>query len=89
MFMRRSREAIVACILKLCKEPITITRIVYQCNLNFKSTRAQVNKLISAGLLTEISGDRETYYQTTPKGLEILDCIKVVDDLFQLREGDL
>jgi predicted transcriptional regulator len=39
MIMKRSGEEVIEGILELCEEPVSITRIVYQVNLNFKTIK--------------------------------------------------
>jgi predicted transcriptional regulator len=78
--MKRSREEVIASILELCKEPASITRIVYQGYLNFKNARDYINELTASKLIMEIPGKR-VLYQTTPRGLEVLGHIKTSLDL--------
>ena len=61
-------------ILDLCKEPANVTRIVYQCNLNFNTVRQHLECLIDAGLV-EVSGIGRISYQTTQKGMQALEHI--------------
>lgn len=89
MFMKRSKEEIIKCILELCKEPATVTRIVYQCNLNFRNGRTYITGMITSGLLSEVPDDRGTLYQSTPKGQNILGRMKALGDLLQPRNENL
>jgi predicted transcriptional regulator len=80
--MRRSREKVLDDILELCKEPKSVSRIVYQVNLNFMSVRPHLNGLIRSGLIEEIPG-YPVCYKTTPKGMKTLEKIKEVENLLK------
>jgi predicted transcriptional regulator len=80
MIMRRSREEVLDEILEVCKEPKSITRIVYQVNLNFHTVRPHLNGLIDSGQIMEIPGS-PIRYKTTPKGLKTLADIKKLKGL--------
>jgi predicted transcriptional regulator len=69
--MRRSKDEILGLILELCKEPVNVTKIVYQCNLNFNTVKLHLRLLIDTGLL-EVSGTDHPLYKTTEKGIEAL-----------------
>jgi predicted transcriptional regulator len=69
--MKRSKDEILESILDLCKEPVGLTKIVYQCNLNFRTVRIHLEQLIDAGLLSVLEADK-VKYRTTPKGMEAL-----------------
>ena len=58
----------------VCKEPTGLTKIVYQCNLNFKIAKLHLNRLNDAGLL-EVSGTTQILYRTNPKGMQALEYI--------------
>ena len=67
--MRRTNDQLIGQILEACQgEGAGKTKIVYQCNLNFKNAGMYLEHLINAGLL-EASG---TSYKTTQKGMEAL-----------------
>ncbi|HPT36667.1 MAG TPA: winged helix-turn-helix domain-containing protein [Methanothrix sp.] len=70
--MKRSKEEILESILELCREPVGLTKIVYQCNLNFRTVRIYLEQLIDAGLLSVLEADN-VKYRTTSKGLEALE----------------
>jgi predicted transcriptional regulator len=82
--MRRSKEEIVCQILELCENPASKTRVVYLCNLNFRTVCPHLERLITAGLL-EASGGSIITYQTTAKGLEVLGYMKAL----KIVTGDL
>ena len=69
--MKRSREQIMEEILKVCKEPASVTKIVYQCNLNFYTVRIHLERLTGAGLL-DVSGTDQISYKTTTAGMKAL-----------------
>lgn len=81
MYMRRSKEEIIVLILEFCKTPASITRIFYQCALNFSTGKLYLDKLISAGLVEALDGPTITY-KTTAKGLEALERMKDVMSMF-------
>jgi predicted transcriptional regulator len=67
--MRRTNDQLIGQILETCRgDGAGKTKIVYQCNLNFKNASSHLEHLIKAGLL-EASG---TSYKTTPRGMEAL-----------------
>ena len=70
--MRRSREDIIRDILKVCKEPVNKTRIVYQANLNFKNARDYLNWMQGRGLII-LDGP---YYRILPKGEKLLNNLR-------------
>jgi predicted transcriptional regulator len=72
--MKRSREQIMEDILKVCGEPVSVTKVVYQCNLNFHTVRIHLERLIDAGLL-DVSGTDQISYKTTAEGMKALEHI--------------
>jgi predicted transcriptional regulator len=79
--MRRTNDQLIGQILEVCQgEGAGKTKIVYQCNLNFKNASSHLDQLIKAGLL-EASG---TSYKTTPKGMEALGHIVALRTLLGL-----
>ena len=72
-------------ILSLCKNQTSLTRIVYQCNLNFKTVKPYLEHLIKFGLL-ETSGEGRTLYSTTDKGLDALRQLDLVRPFFMSTE---
>jgi predicted transcriptional regulator len=75
--MRRSKDEILGMILELCKEPVNITKVVYQCNLNFNTAKRYLQFLIETGFL-EVSGNDHISYRTTPEGIRALEHINAV-----------
>jgi len=67
--MQRTNDQLIGQIIETCQgEGAGKTKIVYQCNLNFKTAGSHLEHLTNAGLL-EASG---TSYRTTQKGAEAL-----------------
>ena len=83
--MKRNKAQIMGDILSLCKNQTSLTRIVYQCNLNFKTVKPYLEHLIKYGLL-ETSGEGRTLYSTTEKGLDALRQLDLVRPLFMSIE---
>ncbi len=79
---RRSREEIVEHILGLCREPVSITRIVYMNNLNFKDANFYVNLLLKADLLETLEGNK-IMYKATPKGRDFLARARALRDIIE------
>ena len=62
MTPKRSRQEIMLAILDLCAgEGAIKTRIVYKCNLNFRTARGYLAELQQAGLIEAI---RQTHHRT-------------------------
>ncbi len=78
--MKRSWEQIVECILKTCKEPANLTKIVYQCNLNFRTAHPPIDGLMASGCLIELPGKR---YKTTEKGNQVLEHFRALRELLK------
>ncbi len=83
MIMKRSKDEITEGILELCQEPASLTRIVYQCNLNFRTVKPHLARLTLSGCLLELPGGPINLYQTSPKGMEALQHIKALRDLLK------
>ena len=77
---RRNSDQLIGQILEVCQgEGAIKTRIVYQCNLNFKNVNLYIEQLILAALL-ESSG---ALYKTTPKGMKALEHILALRTLLE------
>ncbi len=61
-------------ILVVCRSPVNVTKIVYQCNLNFHTVRIHLKQLTGAGLL-DVSGADPISYETTAEGMKALEHI--------------
>ena len=72
---RRPEHMIILEMLDLCVKGSSKTRIVYLANLNFKTITPYLDLLIANGFLT-VKKERLLIYETTPKGLTLLDYLK-------------
>ena len=73
--MRRSRQQIIYEILKICRNGVNKTTIVYKSNTNFGSVKSYLQDLIENHLIYANQG----IYQTTPNGISLLESINQVD----------
>ncbi|HNX40568.1 MAG TPA: winged helix-turn-helix domain-containing protein [Methanothrix sp.] len=76
--MKRSRQEIIAKVLDICSDGAIKTKIVYQANLNFKTVNAYIDLLNKNGLI-EVNQGPSTVYETTEKGLNLMESIKHVN----------
>ncbi len=76
--MRRSRDKIISNILEICVPGAIKTKIVHQANLNFSMIDPYIFMLTKNGMLDARDGSR-VIYQTTPKGLELLEGYKRIE----------
>jgi predicted transcriptional regulator len=79
--MKRSRDVIITQILGICSKGATKTRIVYQANLNFKTVNPYIELLSKNGMINVREGENRLY-ETTPKGVELLECFKAIQREF-------
>ena len=77
--MKRSRQEIISQILEICMDGASKTKIVYQANLNFKTVNPYLDLLIKNGLI-QVNEGRAIVYETTPKGIGLIESIKRVHD---------
>lgn len=75
--MKRSRDMIISQILDICANGASKTRIVYQANLNFRTVNPYIDLLTKNGLINVKRG-QNVVYETTPKGLELLENFKQI-----------
>ena len=73
--MRRSRQEIISQILEICTNGANKTQIVYQANLNFRTVNPYLDLLIKNNLI-KVGEGRAIRYETTPKGIRLLEDIK-------------
>jgi predicted transcriptional regulator len=71
MRVRRSKDQIVIEILSRCENGENITKIVYQTNTNFTTTRSYLNILMKNDLLERQGTTSPILYKTTAKGIEM------------------
>ena len=81
MMMKRSKYVIVSQILNICKGGANKTRIVYQANLNFRTVLPYIDLLIKNGLL-EVKQGKNVLYETTDKGISLLDNFELINSSF-------
>jgi predicted transcriptional regulator len=77
--MKRSRNEIISQILEICKNGASKTKIVYQANLNFNTVNPYLDLLIKNDLI-RVNEGRAILYETTPKGIRLLESIKQIND---------
>ncbi len=79
---RRSKYEIYASILRVCDktEGANITKIVYTCNLNFRSAQYHIEFLVEMDLLEDVSRSRKSY-RTTSKGKQFYKKFEEMDEL--------
>jgi predicted transcriptional regulator len=73
--MKRSRDMIISQILDICTKGASKTRIVYQANLNFRTINPYLDLLTKNGLI-DVKKDHNLIYETTLRGLDLLDNFK-------------
>jgi len=79
--MKRSRHDIISQILDICKGGANKTRIVYQANLNFRTVDPYIDMLIKNNLI-EVKQRKDVLYETTDKGISLLDNFKQMNSHF-------
>ncbi|MDD1749508.1 MAG: winged helix-turn-helix domain-containing protein [Methanothrix sp.] len=76
--MKRSRQEIIAKVLDICTNGAIKTKIVYQANLNFRTVNTYIDLLNKKGLI-EVSQGPSVVYETTAKGMDLMESIKQVN----------
>ena len=76
--MKRSRDIIISEILDICAEGAHKTKIVYQANLNFRTINPYLELLIGNGMINAIKNGNLVVYETTTRGLALLDNYKQI-----------
>jgi predicted transcriptional regulator len=71
---KRSHMEISIDILRVALEGVKKSHIVYKANLNFKIVNGFLDSLLGSGLL--IGPTRDRIYQTTPKGIDFIECFE-------------
>ncbi len=79
--MKRTRFEIMVDILSSANEGANKTKIVYDAYINFKQANDYLNSLMDAELIIKDSDGDKTIYQTTDKGLEMLEKYKELIEL--------
>ena len=75
---KRSRDVIISKILDICREGAHKTKIVYQANLNFRTVNPYIDLLTKNGLIDVKTDSNLVVYETTTRGLKLLDNFKQV-----------
>jgi predicted transcriptional regulator len=78
--MKRSRDMIISQILDICVSGASKTKIVYQANLNFRTVNPYIDLLTKNGMISIRDGPN-TLYETTDKGIDLLDSYKRIQDV--------
>jgi predicted transcriptional regulator len=78
---KRSRYEIISTILKISVDGVTITKIVYRANLNFKIAREYLTYLIKLDMIYAENINGKTVYKTTDKGKDFLKKFSELEDL--------
>jgi predicted transcriptional regulator len=82
MTKKRSKDQLMAQILTLCQGDGAIkTRIVYQVGLNFKTVMPYLSLLTKKGHIETEVRDM-TIYRTTQKGMQALEALRVVEEIY-------
>ena len=68
---------IISQILDICAKGASKTRIVYQANLNFRTINPYLDLLTKNGLIN-VKKEQTIIYETTPRGLDLLDNFKQI-----------
>jgi len=84
--MKRSRDIIISRILDICVNGASKTRIVYQANLNFRTINPYIDLLIRNGLI-DVKKEKTLIYETTLRGLALLDNFKQIHSELSSEEG--
>ncbi|MGD0955100.1 MAG: winged helix-turn-helix domain-containing protein [Methanotrichaceae archaeon] len=76
--MKRTKEFIIPKILDVCNGGANKTRIVYQANLNFRTVNPYIELLTKNGMITTRKERNLVVYETTTRGLALLDNYKQI-----------
>jgi predicted transcriptional regulator len=77
---RRPEHMIILEMLDACVKGSSKTKIVYRANLNFTTINPYLDLLIANGFLN-VRKERRLIYETTPKGLTLLDDLKQLQNM--------
>ena len=78
--MKRSRDIIISKILDICINGAHKTKIVYQANLNFRTVNPYLELLTKKGMINAQKERNPVIYETTTRGLALLDNYKQIQD---------
>ena len=65
--------------MSICKDGANKTRVVYQANLNFRTVDSFLELLIKNELI-EVKRKKHLTYETTKKGVNVLETINHIND---------
>ncbi|VVB64727.1 Winged helix-turn-helix [uncultured archaeon] len=82
--MKRSRDMIISKILNICIGGAHKTQIVYQANLNFRTVTPYLTLLTTNGMINSKPDGNLVIYETTTRGLALLDNFKQIQDELSL-----
>jgi len=71
---KRSRAQVCLEILQICEDGAQKTKVVYGCNLNFRTANIYLEALIKDQALSLADG----VYTTTPKGLDVIADLEAI-----------
>jgi predicted transcriptional regulator len=81
MVTKRFKDQILYQILEACnKESMSKTKIVYSCNLNFKTILPYISILVGNNLIEVVSGS-PMKYKTTERGIKVLEHLRAIEIL--------
>ncbi|MGD0954228.1 MAG: winged helix-turn-helix domain-containing protein [Methanotrichaceae archaeon] len=78
ILIKRSRDIIISKILDICTDGAHKTRIVYQANLNFRTVNPYLELLTKNGMINAQKESNPVVYETTTRGLALLDNYKQI-----------
>jgi predicted transcriptional regulator len=73
--MKRNRHEIIYDILTICISGANKTKIVYEGNLNFRTTNHYLNDLIKSNFINK----EQDGYHTTQRGISLLESMNLVN----------
>jgi len=80
---RRDRLEIIARILKVARDGVHKTQIMYKASLSFAQLTAYSSFLVKLGLLEATKKNEKIIYKTTPKGIRYLQIYEEIKRLLQ------
>jgi len=93
MSTRRDRHDLVMEILKTAREGKIKTHIMYKAKLSYSQINTYLDMLTDKGFLEkkDVKGDKraQTIYKTTPKGINLVENIEVVNTILGEAKDDV
>ncbi|MDI6691675.1 MAG: winged helix-turn-helix domain-containing protein [Candidatus Bathyarchaeota archaeon] len=80
---RRDRLEIIARILKVARDDIHKTQIMYHAGLSFAQSTGYLSFLVKSGLLEAIKKNEKVIYKTTAKGIRYLKSYEEIKRLLR------